>query len=379
MNKKYSYPNFPSDIKVKSQLHFNRYIKFIDSREFRIIPTENYTEKHHIIPVSFNGSNSSSNIIKLTAREHFIAHMILAKAFHSKSMVFALWRMSNFNRYKDIFTSREYNRLRNKYILYKKELDIERRNSQLISKGNKTKYILKIKSIPEGWVKGYSEKTKKEIESKKLLTMKQNKTSRVCREKGKPLSEEIKNKERETRKRNGTTRKGKKWSEETKIKSRTIREQNGTNISKLKGIKLSEEMCNKRKEAYKKNGTKAGRQKGIKISQEEKLSRKNSMKKSGKVHGFIEGTMMGITNGKENKFIPIIESIPYGWRKGCTQKNSINWKLTSPTGECYRSKGSLDILCKSKNIDMLALRAYMGKKVMRTMYTNTIGWQLDKE
>lgn len=54
---------------------------------------EGYTEKHHIIPRSFGGSDNKDNLVKLTAREHYIAHFLLWKmkfpgAYHSK-MAFA--------------------------------------------------------------------------------------------------------------------------------------------------------------------------------------------------------------------------------------------------------------------------------------------------
>ncbi len=38
-----------------------------------------YTETHHIIPKSLGGSNESENLIVLTAREHFICHLLLSK------------------------------------------------------------------------------------------------------------------------------------------------------------------------------------------------------------------------------------------------------------------------------------------------------------
>lgn len=44
-----------------------------------------YTEKHHIIPKSFGGDNSISNIVKLTAREHFICHILLPKMTKGKN------------------------------------------------------------------------------------------------------------------------------------------------------------------------------------------------------------------------------------------------------------------------------------------------------
>lgn len=44
----------------------------------RVCP-EGYVERHHILPRSLSGSNDSSNLVCLTAREHFLAHVLLAK------------------------------------------------------------------------------------------------------------------------------------------------------------------------------------------------------------------------------------------------------------------------------------------------------------
>ena len=38
-----------------------------------------YVEKHHILPVCLGGTDDSSNIVTLTAREHFVAHQLLVK------------------------------------------------------------------------------------------------------------------------------------------------------------------------------------------------------------------------------------------------------------------------------------------------------------
>jgi hypothetical protein len=38
-----------------------------------------YTEKHHIIPKSLGGNDDKSNIVILTAKEHYIAHLLLTK------------------------------------------------------------------------------------------------------------------------------------------------------------------------------------------------------------------------------------------------------------------------------------------------------------
>jgi hypothetical protein len=44
-------------------------------------PYNGYTEKHHIIPASLGGSDSKDNLVRLTAREHFICHWILVKMY----------------------------------------------------------------------------------------------------------------------------------------------------------------------------------------------------------------------------------------------------------------------------------------------------------
>ena len=38
-----------------------------------------YIEKHHIIPKSCGGSNKKENLVALTAKEHFICHLLLTK------------------------------------------------------------------------------------------------------------------------------------------------------------------------------------------------------------------------------------------------------------------------------------------------------------
>ena len=40
-----------------------------------------YCERHHILPHSCGGSDDDSNMINLTAKEHFIAHLLLIKIY----------------------------------------------------------------------------------------------------------------------------------------------------------------------------------------------------------------------------------------------------------------------------------------------------------
>ena len=49
-------------------------------------------EKHHIIPRSIGGSNSTENLVRLTPRQHFICHLLLVKMTkgqHKRSMIYA--------------------------------------------------------------------------------------------------------------------------------------------------------------------------------------------------------------------------------------------------------------------------------------------------
>ena len=81
-----------------------------------------YTEKHHIIPKSLGGSDSNSNIVKLTAREHFICHWLLTKTTTGtarQKMIYALRVLRANNphqqRYETKITSRVYENIKKEY------------------------------------------------------------------------------------------------------------------------------------------------------------------------------------------------------------------------------------------------------------------------
>jgi len=74
------------------------YNSLINNAKNRII--DGYTEKHHIIPSSLGGNNDADNLVKLTAREHFICHLLLTKMTTGNDkykMNFALHMLSNAN------------------------------------------------------------------------------------------------------------------------------------------------------------------------------------------------------------------------------------------------------------------------------------------
>ena len=56
------------------QAHYERLISRARSRTL-----EGYRERHHIIPRCMGGTNAPSNIVELTAEEHYLAHQLLVK------------------------------------------------------------------------------------------------------------------------------------------------------------------------------------------------------------------------------------------------------------------------------------------------------------
>lgn len=57
---------------------------------------DGYKEKHHIVPRCMNGSDKSSNIVELTAKEHFVCHRLLTKIHPDNTkLIHAFWMMCN--------------------------------------------------------------------------------------------------------------------------------------------------------------------------------------------------------------------------------------------------------------------------------------------
>lgn len=62
------------------KLHYNKLIDKAKKRE----KIHGYTEVHHIIPKALGGDDSNENLVRLTAREHFVAHWLLAREYGGK-------------------------------------------------------------------------------------------------------------------------------------------------------------------------------------------------------------------------------------------------------------------------------------------------------
>jgi hypothetical protein len=104
--------------------YYKHYMRLINTAKSRTI-IEEYYETHHILPSSIGGLDNSDNLVKLTGREHYIAHKLLYKHYkkfgtpdEASKMAFAYVMMSRFNpktnrARKDLkLSSREYEILR---------------------------------------------------------------------------------------------------------------------------------------------------------------------------------------------------------------------------------------------------------------------------
>ena len=63
----------------KDSKYKNLYLGIISKAVVANHGKEGYFEVHHVIPKSFGGSDHWSNLVRLTAREHFLCHYLLTK------------------------------------------------------------------------------------------------------------------------------------------------------------------------------------------------------------------------------------------------------------------------------------------------------------
>lgn len=124
--------------------------------------TGDYVERHHIIPMCIGGIDEPDNIVCLSAKEHFICHLLLSKIHNDYRLKFALLMMSRINHQQERYVSINSNTY--EYIRKQHSIACTIRNkNRSYSSGhiiahNKVTGIGKrfhhIDDVPVGWVRG---------------------------------------------------------------------------------------------------------------------------------------------------------------------------------------------------------------------------------
>jgi hypothetical protein len=94
------------------------YNQIIEKAKTRML--EGYKEKHHIVPKCLGGNNDKNNLVELTAREHFLCHMLLCEIHPNENKLkHALFLMAiGKQKVKEktyVIGSRVYERLKTEY------------------------------------------------------------------------------------------------------------------------------------------------------------------------------------------------------------------------------------------------------------------------
>jgi hypothetical protein len=153
------------------------YLNLISSRKSRVLDKNTYYEKHHILPKSLGGDNSKDNLIYLTSKEHFVAHLLLIKMYtgpehYKMKHAFSMMLIKSLKNDKRIVrTSNQYKKLRQEVgrrfgiankgrIPWNKGIKREEAVKQAVSLANKgktpwnkgiTRSDADVQKMKEGW------------------------------------------------------------------------------------------------------------------------------------------------------------------------------------------------------------------------------------
>lgn len=99
---------------MTNKIYIERYNRLIKYCKNRTLNDEEYSEIHHIIPRCMSGDNGATNLIRLSAKEHYLAHWMLWKAYGTPGLVGAFFMMMVKNTQQDrrIMPSYLYEKLR---------------------------------------------------------------------------------------------------------------------------------------------------------------------------------------------------------------------------------------------------------------------------
>lgn len=183
---------------------YNEFIQNILNTRGRFACGDEYHERHHIIPRCMDGDDEENNLIDLFAREHFIAHKLLAEENPDNDSLVYAWTMMSWAKTEDQkryqVTSEEYEEAR---IALSKLVSERVFSEETIEKMRQAKIgVFDGKNNPM-YGKHHTQETRDKISAKKQGKPSYNK--------GKPMSEDTKQKIREQKI-------GKKYSDEVNKK-----------------------------------------------------------------------------------------------------------------------------------------------------------------
>lgn len=275
----------------KYRRHYERLIERAKDRKLEV-----YSEKHHIIPKCLGGTNELLNLVRLTAEEHYTAHLLLTQTFpNNYKIVYA----ANFMTIHD-----KEGRINNKrYGWLKRRVSEAKRSPESLARLKLMSDINAAKGVSEETKLIHSRNAKRPERIEFLKKVSEGNLGRKAkpehcakiseRQKGKVIPEETREKIRQTAlkpenmeisRKNGLKNKDRKHSEETKNemsrtrKGRRMPPRNPEHTAKITATKIGRRESEETKAKHKTNHALAKENKTGVYSEEGKKKKSEALK-----------------------------------------------------------------------------------------------------
>lgn len=124
-----------------------------------------YYERHHVVPRCLGGSNDRTNLVYLTAEEHWLAHLLLVKIYPGNAkLVFACKAMSMTGGNTSRITNKMFGWIRREYS----DATSKRQKGRLVSQEQRDKISATLKGRPAPHQLGAGNVTKRPDVAKKI-------------------------------------------------------------------------------------------------------------------------------------------------------------------------------------------------------------------